>query len=350
MHRPLYKYLQTGFYVLFLIASITIPDSGVVAQELERYTFRSNHMGSQFTIILYAENKEKAERVSTAAFNRIEEINQIMSDYIPESELNTLSRSSGSGDLIPVSEPLFDVLQISKEISEETGGMFDVTMGPLTRAWRMTRMMPEPVMPDQKELDELLSRVGSQYMHLDESNRTVLLEKEGMRLDLGGIAKGYAAEKAVQLMRDKGVPISLLDAGGDITLGDPPPGRDHWEVAVPMKRGENERGHIRMGLTGKSVATSGDMFQFVEINGTRYSHILVPTTGLGATRQLQSTVISTSGMHADAYASALTLMEPEEAIKWINSLDDTEAVIYMNQTDGVQEWKSAGFNQYLLDE
>lgn len=323
--------------------------SAVTGQDLNRYTFHSNHMGTQFTIILYSVDNELAEKGAMAVFEFVEEMNRSMSNYIADSELNQLSRLSGSKESMIISEPLFEVLAASKEISEQTNGAFDVTIGPLSKAWRMTRMMPKPEIPNQTELSELLQSVGYQYIHMNETDRSVILEREGMELDLGGIAKGYVAEKAMELLHDMGLPIALVDTGGDITLGDPPPGRDHWEVAVPMRKGENERGHIRLSIQGQTVTTSGDMFQYVEIDGNRYSHILDTHTGLGTTRQLQATVISKSGILADAYASALTLMDPEEAIELINFLEDTEAVIYMNQTDGVTEWKSAGFDQYLID-
>lgn len=336
---------------LFLIPLLIFLNgfSATQAQELHRYTFHSNHMGTQFTIILYSDDKEMAEKGADAAFKYVEKINQIMSNYISDSELNQLSGLSGSGEPMIISEPLFEVLSASKKISERTNGAFDVTIGPLSRAWRMTRMMPQPEIPDQNELDALLQSVGYQNIQMNDFDRSVILEKVGMELDLGGIAKGYVAEKAMKLLVEMGLPIALVDTGGDITLGDPPPGRDFWEVAVPMKKGENERGHIRLQIQGRTVTTSGDMFQYVEIDGKRYSHIIDANTGLGTTLQLQATVISKSGIYADAYASALTLMDPEEAIELINSLEDTEAVIYMNQTDGVAEWKSAGFDHYLID-
>ena len=336
---------------LFLIPILILLQgfSKTEAQKLDRYSFHSNHMGTQFTVILYSDDKELAEKGAIAVFEYVEEMNRIMSNYIPDSELNQLSNLSGSDEPMVISEPLFEVLSASKEISERTNGAFDVTIGPLSRAWRMTRMMPKPEIPDQNELDKLLQSVGYQYIQMNKADRSVLLEKEGMELDLGGIAKGYVAEKAIELLVEMGLPIALVDTGGDITLGDPPPGRDSWEVAVPMRKGENERGHIRLSIHGKTVTTSGDMFQYVEIDGKRYSHILDSKTGLGTTRQLQATVISKSGIFADAYASALTLMDPEEAIDLINSLEETEAVIYMNQTDGVTEWKSAGFDHYLID-
>lgn len=318
------------------------------AQGLERYQFRSNHMGSQFTVILYCGSEEEAERVSAGAFELIEQINRVMSDYLPESELNRLSATSGTNRMVNVSDPLFEILRTAGKISEHTDGLFDVTIGPLTRAWRMTRMMPEPELPDERELEDLLNRIGYQSIRLDEEKTGVLLEKGGMRLDLGGIAKGYAAERAVEYMKERGVEISLLDAGGDITLGDAPPGRNHWEVAIPVQKG-GDGGHIRLGLENQTVTTSGDMFQYVVIDGVRYSHIIVPQTGVGSTRQQQASVISENGMYADAYASALTLMDPEDGIRLIESVPNTEAVIFVNLNDEIVRYESTGFSRYVID-
>ncbi len=338
-------FISIGISLMCLFNFLSIETK---AQELERYQFRSNHMGSQFTIVMYSDSKQKAEAIAHDTYNLIEEINSVMSDYLPESELNRLSATSGSGRKVKVSDSLFEILKSANEISKRTEGLFDVTIGPLTRAWRMTRMMPEPTLPDENELNDLLSRVGFGYMHLNEEDQTVLLEKEGMRLDLGGIAKGYAAERAVNYMSEMGMHISFLDAGGDITLGDAPPGRNYWEVAIPVRRGENGT-HIRLGLKNKTVTTSGDMFQYVVIDGVRYSHIIVPHTGIGSTQQVQASVISDSGIYADAYASALTLMDPVEGIQLIESLKNTEAIIFVNQNDEIIQYTTKGFNRYLLD-
>ncbi|TVP99323.1 MAG: FAD:protein FMN transferase [Balneolaceae bacterium] len=304
-------------------------------------------MGTQFSVILYAENELLAKEASDAAFERIEELNGIMSDYIEESELNRLSRTSGSGQAVKVSDELFEVLRTAWVISEKTDGVFDVTIGPMTRAWRVKRMMPEPQLPDDNELEELLSRVGYQHMVMDEEAKSVLLQKENMRLDLGGIAKGYAAEEAVRVIQTYGIRSVLVDAGGDITLGDPPPGRESWDVAVPKVRRDPSAEHIRLRLAGKTVTTSGDMFQYIEIGGKRYSHIINPKTGIGSTDRLQATVVSSNGMYADAFASALTLMDPEDGIALINRLEETEAVIFQNTEEGIIEWMSDGIARFV---
>jgi FAD:protein FMN transferase len=340
--------MMKKFSGLTLLTMILLPLS-LAAQDLQRYIFQSTHMGTRFSVILYADDDVIAEEASNAAFEHIEELNQLMSDYLEDSELNRLSRISGTGESMEVSTPLFEVLYEAHLISQKTDGLFDVTIGPLTRLWRFIRRMTEPELPPEEDLNMLLERVGYQYMELDEENQTVTLAQPDMLLDLGGIAKGYAAEQAVKVLRDFGIYSALVDGGGDITLGDPPPGRDFWDVAIPKNLEEGQSDFISLNLTGKTVTTSGDMFQFVEIDGQRYSHIINPKTGLGAVDQIQATVVSGKGTYADAFASVLTLMDPEDGIRLINSLDDTEAVIYMNTEEGIREWMTDGFRNYVKE-
>lgn len=319
----------------------------LAGQDLQRHSFRSNHMGSQFNIILYSDDDSAANQASKEAFARIEELNQIMSDYLDESELNRLSRTSGSGGAVKVSDDLFAVLKKSIRMAEMTNGLFDITIGPMSKFWRVVRMSPEPGLPTEQELRELREKVGCQHIRLDEKHQTVTLLKPGMQLDLGGIAKGYAAEEALKVLREYGINRALIDAGGDVTLGDPPPGRKSWDVAVPKNQVKGENRFITLKVANRTVATSGDLFQFVVIAGERYSHILNPKTGLGATRQIQATVISPDGMQADALASVLTLMDPEEGIALINRLDQTEAIIFMNSSGNILEWRSVEIDSFI---
>lgn len=330
---------------IILILSAVGPS--VHSQDLQRYSFDSRHMGTQITIILYVQDETEAYRASKAAFERIEELNQIMSDYIENSELNRLSRKSGSEEWMEISRDLFQVLNTSKKISAKTGGLFDVTMGPLTHEWRYIRMLPEPKLPDQEKLSQLLERVGYHQLELDRETDSARLKLENMQLDLGGIAKGFAAAEAIKTLINLGIKSALVDAGGDITISEPPPGRNSWTVAVPKGTPADEPEMITLQLSNKTLTTSGDMFQFVEIEGERYSHIINPKTGLGSTNRIQATVISKNGMFADAYASALTLMEPKKGIELINSLKNTEAVIFREVEGVISEWTSDGYGSYL---
>lgn len=321
--------------------------TSVFAQGQDRYSYQEYHMGTDFTITLYASDDSTAREAATHAFAEIDRLNEMMSDYLSESELNRLSRTSGSGKEVSVSPDLFVVLETAQWISYRTNGLFDVTIGPMSKAWRTLRRTPEPVMPGRKALKKLQDRVGYDQIVINHETQRVELLVPGMELDLGGIAKGYAAQKALEVLQNKGIRSALIDAGGDVTLGHPPPGRDRWRVAVPKKISREQTDVIHLDAAHKTVATSGDLFQFILIDGVRYSHILHPKTGLGATDQIQATVISSDGMTADAYASVLTLTDPEEGIRMIESLPDTEAIIFKRTDDEIIEWRSSGVSTYI---
>lgn len=319
------------------------------AQELERYVFQSYHMGTQFNIVLYDEagKDSTTKKAAEDAFARVEELNQIMSDYEEDSELNRLSRTSGSGEAVNVSDDLFAVLKESIRMAELSDGLFDITIGPMSRFWRVVRMSPDPQLPTDDELADFEEQVGYEHIKLNEEDQTVELLKPNMQLDLGGIAKGYAAEEALKVLNRFGIERALIDAGGDVTLGDPPPGRDSWNVAVPKNWEEGETNFVTLNTANRTVTTSGDLFQFVEIDGKRYSHILNPMTGLGATNQIQASVIAKQGMEADALSSILTLMSPEEGIALINGMDQTEAILFVNKEGEIEEFYSEGARDFL---
>lgn len=319
------------------------------AQELERYVFQSYHMGTQFNIVLYDEagKDSTTKKAAEDAFARVEELNQIMSDYEEDSELNRLSRTSGSGEAVNVSDDLFAVLKESIRMAELSDGLFDITIGPMSRFWRVVRMSPDPQLPTDDELADFEEQVGYEHIKLNEEDQTVELLKPNMQLDLGGIAKGYAAEEALKVLNRFGIEQALIDAGGDVTLGDPPPGRDSWNVALPKNWEEGETNFVTLNTANRTVTTSGDLFQFVEIDGKRYSHILNPMTGLGATNQIQASVIAKQGMEADALSSILTLMSPEEGIALINGMDQTEAILFVNKEGEIEEFYSEGARDFL---
>jgi thiamine biosynthesis lipoprotein len=335
----------TGIFLAGSLLFVNVQAS--LAQELQRYTFDSRHMGTQITIILYAGDETVAYRASKAAFERIEELNQIMSDYIETSDVNRLSKKSGSGEWMKISDDLYEVLKTSVQISEMTAGLFDVTMGPVTHEWRYIRMMGEPELPDDEKLKHLLDKVGYQHIEFDRNRGSVRLNSKDMQLDLGGIAKGFAAEKAIEKLKEFGLESALVDAGGDITTSAPPPGRESWTVAVPKGITNGERLMASLKLRDKTVTTSGDMFQFAEIDGVRYSHVINPKTGLGSVHRIQATVISDSGMYADALASACTLMQPDDCLNLISRIENTEVILYRAQDGEIEEWTSAGFGRFL---
>ena len=255
-------------------------------------------MGLPVRIRLYSSSEEAAGTAVAAAFARIAALDQMMSDYRPDSELRRLGSSWS-----PVSRELFAVLERAIEIADATGGAFDPTVGPLVALWREARHSRR--LPDATALDAAKRFVGWRLVELDRARPAVRLAREGVRLDLGGIAKGYIIQQALQAMIPFGVTRALVEAGGDIVVGDAPPGRDGWSIDVTGSEAEFVARAAR--LTNAALATSGPTAQFVEIDGVRYSHVVDPRTGLGLTNQVTARVIAANGATADALATALTV-------------------------------------------
>ncbi|HEV3020820.1 MAG TPA: FAD:protein FMN transferase, partial [Pirellulales bacterium] len=271
---------------------------------LQRFTFTERHMGTLFEIVLYAPSEAVAKDAARAAFARIADLDGIMSDYRPASELMQLCKKAG-GPPVPVSADLFDILARSQEIARLSGGAFDVTVGPVVRLWRRARRTRR--LPDPDELARARARVGYDKIRLDAKQRTVQLTLEGMLLDLGAIAKGYAAEAALEVLRRYGITRALVAASGDIAAGDPPPGARGWKVGIaPLEPGAQPSRYVL--LNHAAVSTAGDTEQYVEINGKRYSHIVDPQTGMGLTRRSSATVVAHDGTTSDGLDTAVSVL------------------------------------------
>ena len=314
---------------------------------LKRFQTTRIRMGSRFRITLYAETEARAAVAVQAALRRVDELNAILSDYEPTSDLNLLCKVSGSGKPVRVSRELMQVLVHAAKVSRQTDGAFDITVGPLVRLWRTARKTRE--LPTARSIAAAQSRTGFNLVMLDEATSSVQLMQDGMQLDLGGIAKGYVADEALAAMRSKGVSRALIDAGGDIVVGDPPPDSAGWRIAVSPLRDEKDADVPLLELANASVATSGDRFQFVEINGVRYSHIVDPKTGLGLTTPSSVTVIAPSGLEADSLASAAGVLGPDSGVKLVDTQDNVESLIVTDSADGLRVITSRGFRELLVD-
>jgi thiamine biosynthesis lipoprotein len=288
--------------------------------EQTRFAFVEKQMGADFRIVLYADSEKLANEAATAAFAEVERLNSILSDYDPESELSRLSDTSGSGQHFPLSDDLFAVLDASQKLSLQTGGAFDVTIGPCVRLWRIARFRKS--LPVPEKLAEARKAVGFRHLDISNAKHTAHLEVSNMVLDLGGIAKGYVADKALMVLRKRGVGSALVDAGGDLALGDPPPGRKGWRIEIG---GLKHRDLPVLELARCAIATSGDVEQFVEIDGQRYSHLIDPGTGVGLTTRIQVTVVTFKGMQADSLASALSVLGTERGTKFVQKLSGVRA-------------------------
>jgi len=320
------------------------------AQPTGRYEFESRQMGTLFRIVLYAPSDSLADAAAQAAFQRIEELDAILSDYKPDSELNRLSRSAGSGEAVPVSEPLFTVLSKALEVSRISGGAFDVTVGPYISLWRGMQRQENPKLPSAEALSDAAGRVGYRNIKINREARSVRLTVPGMQLDLGGIAKGYALDEALRVLREHDIRSALIDGGGDIVLGEAPPGKDGWMIEVTTHDRSGTAGRRMLELSGKAVATSGDLYQHITIDGTRYSHIINPETGLGLTDQSKVTIVAADGITADSYASAVSVLGPKRGLDLVEQTEGMEAYIERNRDGRIERRVSGGFGRLTVNE
>jgi thiamine biosynthesis lipoprotein len=301
-----------------------------VTESLERFEFKQPHMGTQFTITLYARGELAARVGAMAAFAKIAALDRMMTDYDPESELMQLSQKP-VGQPVRVSDELFDILQKSQQIAELSDGAFDVTIGPVVRQWRRTRRTGS--LPAPEAIDRARAPVGWRKLKLDPRNQTVTLTVPDMQLDLGGIAKGYAADQAMAVLKALGLPRALVAASGDIAVGDPPPGQLNWRVAVGQLDDQEGKPASVLFLNNAAVSTSGDAEQFVEIGGVRYSHIVDPRTGVGLTDRLQVTIIGRRTTDTDAFATATSVLGVKRGITLLESQPDLSG-IFIQKTGG----------------
>ncbi len=306
---------------------------------LARYEYTEPHMGTRFRVVLYAPDEAAAVRASRAAFRRVADLDDTMSDYKPESELMRLCAKAG-GPPVPVSPDLFAVLQRSLEIARLTDDAFDVTVGPVVRLWRRARRTQ--LMPPADQLAAARALVDYRLVTLDPAGRTVKLAKPGMQLDLGGIAKGYAAESAQKVLKKHGVTRALVAASGDIVLTGPPPGAAGWTVGIGAAPGSDKPGPTLV-LHDVGVSTAGDAEQYVEIGGRRYAHIVDPRTGLGLTETWQVTVIAPDDTTADGLDTGLCVLGPERGLKAIEGMKGVSARFVRQTAQGLEVRTSPGF-------
>ncbi|MFW5761732.1 MAG: FAD:protein FMN transferase [Cyclobacteriaceae bacterium] len=304
---------------LSLIILFSLPAQ---SQELYRYTFQEPHMGTYFKIIIYAEDRQFAIDVAKAAYDSVASLNQVLSDYLPHSEVSEFNNAPVNTPR-KISPALFTAIKKSLQLSEWTNGAFDITVGPLVKLWRKARKENE--LPGRLDLQSALHSVG--YQHLQLSDSAVIRNKPGMQLDFGGIGKGMALSAAMRVINTAGISRVLLDAGGDILLGEAPPDKSGWEVVIGLFE-QDKKFQQKMLLSNMAVTSSGDLYQFIEIEGKRYSHIVDPSTGLGITGQKRSTIIGPDAATADALASAICIMKPGKARKLLKKFPEYQALLF----------------------
>lgn len=312
--------------------------SAIHAQSPERFEFEHGAMGTNFRIVLYAQDTVQAARAAAAAFQRVDTLDDILSDYDPSSELSRLSNTAGTEEWVSVGDDLWSVLLQSARLAAVTDGAFDITVGPLTRLWRWANR--RGVLPDEERIAHARAAVGHRLLQLDRLAHRVRLEVPGMRLDVGAIGKGFAADEALAMLTRSGISRALIDAGGDIVASDSPPGTPGWRVEIP-KVDDGTVGSQTVWLSHGAVATSGNTYRYVEVDGVRYSHIIDPATGLGLTERRITTVFAPTAAVADAFASAVNVLGPIKGIELLASRTQISARVLQADGSRWRQWQSS---------
>ena len=292
-------------------------------------------MGTFARAVVIAENSNTAKKCIEIALSEIRKVDDLMSDFKSGSEISHVNKNAAK-TAVHLSQSTYEVLQKSIHFSKLTNGAFDITVGPLVDLFRIAK--EKQVLPDEDEISRAKSKVGFEKLTLDDQNRTVRFTVDGMRLDLGGIAKGYAVDKAVEAMQRSGAIGGMVDIGGNIRcFGAPLKNKQHWLVGVQnpnLDRDTDERDLVlKLKLTNGAVATSGDYQQFVLIEGKRHSHIIDPNTGTSAEGLSSVTIIADNATDADALSTAVSVMGAEKGLALIEKLPATEAILITSQPD-----------------
>ena len=326
-------------FILFLYQFLSIVP---VSAQAKKYHFSSFKMGSPFNLVFVDNDSTHASQIAKKAFELADSLVTIYSDYDSNSELSHLCAQAGKG-AVPVSKGLMEILVKSQEAYIQSQQCFDITMGPLSLLWRNARKTK--TFPDSATVAATKILVGFEKLVIDQKNQTVTLTQKGMRLDLGGIAKGFVAEKIVQRLKAEGISASLVDAGGDIVMGDAPLSAKGWVVGVNAPEEAETLLDQKLLLKNMSVATSGDVYQFFLHNGKKYAHITNPKTGYGVTFQRNVTVIARDGATADWLATACSILPIKTALETA-SKQKAFVLITTIENDQIKAYLSKGFDRF----
>ncbi len=319
-------------------------------------------MGTEVRVLLYSDSAGKAANAAAAAFARISVLDSLMSDYRTDSEVHRIAQAAG-GEAVPVSDEMVYVLERALRIAAETEGMFDPSIGPVTRLWRSARRTGSS--PDSLALAAARRLVDWRAIELDTIRHTVRLRVPGMSLDLGAIAKGYAADEALRVLREHGLARALVAFGGEIVAGRPPPDRDGWRVTglrpaigapatipsacahratrcageiVPAPRPSPRREPVEWSrsrlaetilLADGALSASGDTEQFLYVDGVRHSHVIDTRSGRGRSGGARATVRAPDGITADVLATAATLLDEDDRARFIAAHPEAEFRLFL---------------------
>jgi len=303
------------FLMLFLFS--------VIINSQERFKKTIKLMGSRFDISVVADNEDVGLYYIDLAISEIDRIEKLISSWDPNSQTSKINRNAGVKP-VKVDKELFDLIERSSAISKLTDGAFDISYASLDKIWQFDGSMSS--MPSKDKIANSVSKVGFENIVLNRNDTTVYLKLKGMKIGFGGIAKGYAADKAKKLLKDKGVIAGIINASGDMnTWGNQPDGKE-WKVGIKNPMNKNKVFAL-MPISNSAVVTSGNYEKFVELGGKRYSHIINPKTGYPSSEIISVSVFAPKAELADALATSIFVMGIDVGLDFVNQLRNINCII-----------------------
>jgi len=324
--------------IIILFEFFTLP----LSAQKKKFNFTETKMGSPFNLIFVASDSLKAKAIAQECFNLIDSLSQIFSDYDTSSEVSKINANAGLSP-IKMTPALFNLVQLSEEAYLKSDGAYDISIGPLSLLWRTARKKNE--FPTNSAVNAARKLVGFNQVQINKLSKTIYLPKMGMRLDFGGIAKGYIAQWVIDELKNRGITEALADAGGDIVMSSSPLNSEGWIVGVNIPETTDDLLSKKLELSNISVATSGDVYQYILKNGVKYSHIINPKTGYGVTSLRNVTVIAPSGGTADWLATACSIL-PMDLAKKVAQKNHAQLLITTLEKGKIKYYNTASFNKY----
>lgn len=301
----------------------------VMARETRRYEDSRVSMGCVYTVVVYGHDMTPVRQAVKEALDEVDRIDRLMSHYKKDSELSRVNREAAKSP-VKVDPELFDFIAECLHYSRASDGAFDITVGPLMKAWGFFR--GEGRMPTETELAEARNRIGYHHVILNQRDKTIFFDKAGVELDLGGIAKGYAVDRAVTMLKQYGVASALVSAGGStIYAMGAPPGKPAWEVEVqdPV---DQKKIATTVRLKDRALSVSGSYEKFFELGGVRYSHVMDPRTGRPVQGVLSVAVIIDTGAAGDALDNVFYVLGVERSRAWLNKFPASEVIFFLPES------------------
>lgn len=306
-------------------------------------------MGTVVTVSLYDSNDES---ILDKVFDKVKELESTLSINENGTLVDEINEEAGIKP-VQVDDDTYNIVKKGLEYSKLSNGLFDISVGPIVKLWNIG--LPEAKVPTQEEIDEKLPLIGYSDIEIDDTNKTIFLKREGMMIDLGGIAKGYTADVISDILTEEGVKSAIINLGGNVYAHGKKPNGDDWKIGIQDPF--TERGGIVGTITAsnKSVVTSGIYERYIEKDGIKYHHILSPATGYPYDNEIAGiTIVSDKSVDGDALSTSVFAMGVEEGMNFVNTLDGIDAIFITKDnkvyiTDGLKSIFTLTNSDYTLE-